>query len=212
MSSRTIGLPDRRQRRRQDHADAVPRRPASPQRGRITVDGRDITARRRRGTSFGVTLVPEGRRVFAPMTVRENLEMGAFRRLWPRRDRAVAGDIDDGVRPVPAARRAAEAGGRPAVGWRAADARDRAGADVAATAAAARRAVDGPGAPGGAGNLRDHRQTQRGRHVDTAGRAERQHGAATATVATFSRMAKSCAAPRAVFVDDPVVRSSYLRL
>ena len=41
-----------------------------------------------------VTLVPEGRRVFAPMTVRENLEMGAFRRLWPRRDRAVAADMD----------------------------------------------------------------------------------------------------------------------
>jgi branched-chain amino acid transport system ATP-binding protein len=38
-------------------------------------------------------LVPEGRRVFAPMTVRENLEMGAFRRLWPRRDRAVAADM-----------------------------------------------------------------------------------------------------------------------
>ena len=42
----------------------------------------------------GVALVPEGRRVFAPMTVRENLEMGAFRRLWPRRDRAVPADMD----------------------------------------------------------------------------------------------------------------------
>ena len=41
-----------------------------------------------------MTLVPEGRRVFAPMTVRENLEMGAFRRLWPRRDRTVAADMD----------------------------------------------------------------------------------------------------------------------
>jgi branched-chain amino acid transport system ATP-binding protein len=27
------------------------------------------------------------------MSVRENLEMGAFRRLWPRRDRAVAADM-----------------------------------------------------------------------------------------------------------------------
>ena len=42
-----------------------------------------------------MTLVPEGRRVFAPMTVRENLEMGAFRRLWPRRDRKVEADMDE---------------------------------------------------------------------------------------------------------------------
>jgi branched-chain amino acid transport system ATP-binding protein len=31
--------------------------------------------------------------VFAPMSVRENHEMGAFRRLWPRRDPAVAADM-----------------------------------------------------------------------------------------------------------------------
>jgi branched-chain amino acid transport system ATP-binding protein len=29
-----------------------------------------------------------------PMSVLENLEMGAFRRLWPRRDPAVAGDME----------------------------------------------------------------------------------------------------------------------
>ena len=65
-----------------------------PSEGRIAVDGTDI-ARRPASTrlDFGVTLVPEGRRVFAPMTVRENLEMGAFRRLWPRRDRTVAADM-----------------------------------------------------------------------------------------------------------------------
>ena len=65
-----------------------------PSEGRIAVDGTDI-ARRPASTrlDFGMTLVPEGRRVFAPMTVRENLEMGAFRRLWPRRDRTVAADM-----------------------------------------------------------------------------------------------------------------------
>jgi branched-chain amino acid transport system ATP-binding protein len=42
----------------------------------------------------GIALVPEGRRVFAPMTVRENLEMGAYRRLWPRRQSSVAADFD----------------------------------------------------------------------------------------------------------------------
>ncbi|OYX80082.1 MAG: branched-chain amino acid ABC transporter ATP-binding protein, partial [Bradyrhizobium sp. 35-63-5] len=58
-----------------------------PSAGHIIVDGADIVG----GSAstrldHGITLVPEGRRVFAPMTVRENLEMGAFRRLWPRRD------------------------------------------------------------------------------------------------------------------------------
>ena len=32
---------------------------------------------------LGIALVPEGRRLFAPMTVQENLEMGAYRRVDP---------------------------------------------------------------------------------------------------------------------------------
>ncbi len=32
----------------------------------------------------GIALVPEGRRVFGPLTVRENLQMGAFTKLFPR--------------------------------------------------------------------------------------------------------------------------------
>jgi branched-chain amino acid transport system ATP-binding protein len=65
-----------------------------PSAGRIILADRDIVAvptSARLG--LGVALVPEGRRVFAPMTVRENLEMGAFRRLWPRRERGVAVDL-----------------------------------------------------------------------------------------------------------------------
>jgi len=66
-----------------------------PSAGHIRIDGKEIgSASASARLDFGVTLVPEGRRVFAPMTVRENLEMGAFRRLWPRRDRAVAADMD----------------------------------------------------------------------------------------------------------------------
>jgi branched-chain amino acid transport system ATP-binding protein len=65
-----------------------------PSEGRISVEGTDISTRpASTRLDFGVTLVPEGRRVFAPMTVRENLEMGAFRRLWPRRDRSVTADM-----------------------------------------------------------------------------------------------------------------------
>ena len=66
-----------------------------PSSGRIRVEGHDIAGRSASARlDFGVTLVPEGRRVFAPMSVRENLEMGAFRRLWPRRDRKVEADMD----------------------------------------------------------------------------------------------------------------------
>src|SRR6185437_14007829 len=66
-----------------------------PRAGAILVEGVDISrASASVRLDHGVTLVPEGRRVFAPLTVRENLEMGAFRRLWPRRDRAVASDMD----------------------------------------------------------------------------------------------------------------------
>ena len=66
-----------------------------PTSGRICVEGNDIAGKSASTRlDFGVTLVPEGRRVFAPMSVRENLEMGAFRRLWSRRDRAVAQDME----------------------------------------------------------------------------------------------------------------------
>jgi len=66
-----------------------------PTRGAIKFEGDDIgvlaPALR---VAAGIALVPEGRRVFAPMTVRENLEMGAYRRLWPRRQSSVAADFD----------------------------------------------------------------------------------------------------------------------
>ena len=51
-----------------------------PRRGKIVFDGQDVTqmpAHRR--ALAGIALVPEGRRVFAALTVRENLEMGGFK-------------------------------------------------------------------------------------------------------------------------------------
>jgi len=56
-----------------------------PVQGSISFEGRDL-----RGLSAsrivrcGIALVPEGRHVFGPLTVRENLQMGAFTRLFPR--------------------------------------------------------------------------------------------------------------------------------
>jgi branched-chain amino acid transport system ATP-binding protein len=52
-----------------------------PRVGTVEFDGEDVTGR---PTSYrigkGMAIVPENRRLFAPMTVRENLEMGAYLR------------------------------------------------------------------------------------------------------------------------------------
>ena len=42
----------------------------------------------------GMALVPEGRRVFGPLSVRENLQMGAFVHLFPRRRSDVERHLD----------------------------------------------------------------------------------------------------------------------
>jgi branched-chain amino acid transport system ATP-binding protein len=65
-----------------------------PDRGRIMYDGADLA---RVGAdkivSMGVVQVPEGRKIFAPLTVRENLEMGAY----TRRDQA---EIEESMEQV----------------------------------------------------------------------------------------------------------------
>ncbi len=52
-----------------------------PRRGSVELDGEDVT---KRTTSYriarGIAIVPENRRLFAPMSVYENLEMGAYLR------------------------------------------------------------------------------------------------------------------------------------
>ena len=48
-------------------------------RGKIVFDGKEITQMRTHDiASLGIAHVPEGRRIFPKLTVRENLEMGAF--------------------------------------------------------------------------------------------------------------------------------------
>jgi branched-chain amino acid transport system ATP-binding protein len=58
-----------------------------PRTGRVLLDGEDVT---RRPTSYriarGIAIVPENRRLFAPMTVLENLEMGAYLRSGPDKE------------------------------------------------------------------------------------------------------------------------------
>lgn len=61
-----------------------------PDSGRVHYRGRDLTGRAAHEVSrAGIAHVPEGRRLFSRMTVRENLEVGLYRR-WPVKD----GDLD----------------------------------------------------------------------------------------------------------------------
>ena len=49
--------------------------------GQIRFDGQDIAAKHaRQRVQMGIVQVPEGRQVFAPMTVQDNLELGSFAR------------------------------------------------------------------------------------------------------------------------------------
>jgi branched-chain amino acid transport system ATP-binding protein len=58
-----------------------------PRRGTVRFGGEDVTERK---TSFriarGMAIVPENRRLFAPMTVQENLEMGAYLKNGGRKE------------------------------------------------------------------------------------------------------------------------------
>jgi len=58
----------------------------APRRGRVVFAGEDVTALPPHAkTARGLVLVPEGRQLFAEMSVQENLEMGAFSRRARRR-------------------------------------------------------------------------------------------------------------------------------
>ena len=61
--------------------------------GRVSLDGRDITAVPAHDLlPLGLVQVPEGRRVFGRLTVRENLRMGAYRRRGGAAE--LAADLD----------------------------------------------------------------------------------------------------------------------
>jgi branched-chain amino acid transport system ATP-binding protein len=63
--------------------------------GEITFDGESLT--RRDPPSVvrrGISLVPEGRLLFPPMSVADNLRLGAYVRYRQRRGREVAADLD----------------------------------------------------------------------------------------------------------------------
>ena len=62
----------------------------APREGRVLYDGEDISASRAYTlVAKGISMVPEGRGVFAKLTVEENLDMGAY----TRRDGGVKDDL-----------------------------------------------------------------------------------------------------------------------
>jgi branched-chain amino acid transport system ATP-binding protein len=77
--------------------------------GSITFDGRDISgAAPHARVSFGIAQVPEGRQIFGPLSVEDNLRLGA----WTRSDSDIGSDLETVFEMFPVLRqmRAAAAG------------------------------------------------------------------------------------------------------
>ena len=73
--------------------------------GRVVFDGTDLThAAPEAIVRAGVVMVPEGRELFAPLTVRENLTLGAWARPRAERRRALAADLERVLALFPALR------------------------------------------------------------------------------------------------------------
>ena len=65
-----------------------------PSRGKIIFQGKDIISLSpEKIVEQGIIQVPEGRHVFGPLTVRENLELGAYRRRGKRNKKTIVDDF-----------------------------------------------------------------------------------------------------------------------
>ena len=143
-----------------------------PRRGSIRLDGEEIAGlSSARIVARGLALVPENRLVFPQMSVRENLEAGAFQ----RRDTAgIAGDVRAHVPALSPSQGAARAARRHALRRRAADARRGPRAHVEAAPPLDGRAVAGAGADGGGGGVPHRRRPQSRRRHHLPGGTERR--------------------------------------
>jgi branched-chain amino acid transport system ATP-binding protein len=125
--------------------------------GTVTYNGEVLNGKKPSDiVNAGITQVMEGRRVFGELTVDENLVCGGI----TVKDKARTRCVRAGHGPVPPPRRAPQAGRRLPLGRRAADARDRAGADGRPEAARARRAVARPRPEADRADPRHHRRHQ----------------------------------------------------
>jgi branched-chain amino acid transport system ATP-binding protein len=83
-----------------------------PRAGDCRFDGKPLAHGADARVRAGIALVPEGRRVFAPLTVADNLEMGAYVRLARGEGKAVRADLERIYDMFPRLReRAAQAAG-----------------------------------------------------------------------------------------------------
>ena len=130
--------------------------------------------RRISGSQRGLTLVPEGKNIFAELTVDENLAL-----VRPPADIAGPSHLryPGGLRVLSAPGGAAPPQGRRAVRRRAADARGRARAAGGPARADAGRAIGRAGAAADLGSVVAHPAAGRSRPAGAAGRAECEGGA-----------------------------------
>ena len=145
-----------------------------PQSGQIKLDGEDLAKYPAHEImAKGVVQVPEGRRIFARLTVTENLKMGAF----IVKDKALIADrIERAFALFPRLKQREHPGRRHAERRRAADARDEPRVDVGPQDPPARRTLDGPRPEPRRPDLRHDQGSARPGHDDPARRAERQEG------------------------------------
>ena len=144
-----------------------------PRTGSIKLAGEEISHAAAAGdrAGSGICQSPEGRKCFQRMTVRENLELGAFLR---RDSEGIVKDLERVFELFPRLEeREAQKAGTMSGGEQQMLAIGRAH-DGPAEAAAARRAVDGHLADPHRAHLRDDRGDQPAGHDDPAGRAERE--------------------------------------
>ena len=117
-----------------------------PREGQVVYDGEEISAARADTlVSKGISMVPEGRGVFAKLTVEENLDMGAY----TRRDSGIRDDLKGMYELFPRLQERRRQVAGTLSGGETADAGHSAGVDVEAALAAAGRTLYGPGAGAG---------------------------------------------------------------
>ena len=71
--------------------------------GRVSFDGQVISGRRCEAVvELGIAMVPEGREIFGPLTVRENLALGAYSRPGRARRASLTSDLERVLELFPA--------------------------------------------------------------------------------------------------------------
>ena len=179
--------------------------------GRVLFRGEDVTRLPPHAKAArGLVLVPEGRQLFSEMSVEENLEMGAFSSARRRASPSGSSQVYT-LFPRLNERRRQKAG--TLLRRRAADAGDRARADVRSGNPDHRRAFARPRAGAGADAGRQARGAEAGRPHHPPGRAERASRARAQRLRLRDRRRPSVRrGPSAEVAAMPQIRQAYLGL